>query len=147
VRVVTVPALLRGREKSGRTLEGFIVLGSPFVVTGRTEEEMAAAADGVRGQIAFYGSTPAYRGVLEQYGWGELGDELNSLSRQGRWAEMGPLVDDDVLAAFAVVGNPSEAGSEIVRRYGDVFDRITLYMPYQATPEVTAEITEAIRGA
>jgi len=145
VRELTVPALQRGREKSGRTMEGFIVQGSPFVVTGRDEQEMAAAADGVRGQIAFYGSTPAYRGVLEQYGWGELGDELNKLSREGRWTDMGPLIDDEVLAAFAVVGSPAEAGAEIVRRYGDVFDRITLYMPYQAAPEVAAEITEAIR--
>ena len=60
-----------------------------FVVTGTTEEEMAAAATGVREQIAFYGSTPAYRGVLEHHGWGDLQPELNALSKQGEWKQMG----------------------------------------------------------
>ena len=44
---------------------------------------------GTRQQIAFYGSTPAYRGVLELHGWGDLQDELNALSKQGEWEEMG----------------------------------------------------------
>jgi probable F420-dependent oxidoreductase len=147
VREVTVPALRRGREKAGGALDGFVVQGSPFVVTGRTEEELAVARDGVRGQIAFYGSTPAYRGVLELHGWDGLGEELHRLSVAGQWAEMGSLIGDDVLDAFAVVGTPAEAGTEIVRRYGDVFDRITLYMPYDAAPEVAAEVTAAIKAA
>ena len=74
------------------------------MVTGTNEEEMAAAATGVREQIAFYGSTPAYRGVLEHHGWGELQGELNALSKQGKWKEMGELIDDDMLDTFAVVG-------------------------------------------
>ena len=57
-------------------------------------------------QVAFYGSTPAYRGVLELHGWGDLQPELNSLSKQGEWVKMGELIDDDVLAAFAVVAEP-----------------------------------------
>ena len=147
VREVTVPALRRGREKAGANLDGFVVQGSPFVAVGRTEQELAAAKDAVRGQIAFYGSTPAYRGVLDLHGWGELGEDLHELSLTGRWAEMGPLIGDDVLDAFAVVGEPGTVGAELVRRYGDVFDRVTLYMPYSAAPEVTAEITEALRSA
>ena len=147
IREVTLPALQRGRDKTEGSLENFIVQGSPFVVTGRDEQELAAAADGVRGQIAFYGSTPAYRGVLELHGWGELGDRLHELSINGRWAEMGPLIGDDVLEAFAVVGSPAEAGAELVRRYGDVFDRVSLYMPYRAAPEVTGELVAALRAA
>jgi probable F420-dependent oxidoreductase len=147
LREVTLPALRRGREKAGRALEGFGVKGSPFVVSGRTEEEFAAAREGVAGQIAFYGSTPAYRPVLELHGWGALGDELHRLSLAGRWSDMGPLVDDDVLGAFAVVGEPAQAGAEIVRRYGDVFDRLTLYTPYAADPAVTGEVLAAVRSA
>lgn len=147
IREVTLPALRRGRSKATGDLDGFVVQGAPFVAAGRTEEELAAARDGVRGQIAFYGSTPAYRGVLELHGWEALGEELHRLSVAGRWAEMGTLIGDDVLDAFAIVGSPAEAGAEIVRRYGDVFDRITLYMPYAAAPEVTAEVTAAIKAA
>ena len=35
-----------------------------FVVTGNADAELTLGADGVRKQIAFYGSTPAYRKVL-----------------------------------------------------------------------------------
>ena len=86
---VTVPALEKGRAKAGKTLEGFDISGPMFVVTGRDEADGHRAAAGVRGQIAFYGSTPAYRKVLELHGWGDLQDELNRLSKEGRWAEMG----------------------------------------------------------
>jgi probable F420-dependent oxidoreductase len=147
VREVTLPALTRGRERIGRTLSGFTVKGSPMVATGRTEQELEKATVGVRSQIAFYGSTPAYRTVLELHGWGELGDRLHALSREGRWAEMGPLLDDEVLDAFAVVGAPAEAGAEVVRRYGDVLDRLTLYTPYDADPALMAEVAAAVRAA
>jgi probable F420-dependent oxidoreductase len=147
VREVTLPALARGRAKAGRTLDGYVVKGSPMVAAGRTEEELEKATAGVRSQIAFYGSTPAYHGVLELHGWGELGRRLHALSRDGRWADMGPLLDDEVLHAFAVVGTPEEVGPEVVRRYGDVFDRLTLYTPYDADPELLAGVAAAVREA
>jgi probable F420-dependent oxidoreductase len=147
LREVTLPALERGRAKAGRGPEGFTVKGSPMVATGRSAEQLEKATAGVRGQIAFYGSTPAYRPVLELHGWGELGDRLHALSREGRWAEMGPLVDDDVLHAFAVVGPPEDAGAEVVRRYGDVLDRLTLYTPYDADPALMTEVVTSVRAA
>jgi probable F420-dependent oxidoreductase len=148
LREVTLPALARGREKAGKALDdGFTVKGSPMVATGRSEAELEKAKAGVRSQIAFYGSTPAYRTVLELHGWGELGDRLHALSRKGRWSEMGPLLDDEVLDAFAVVGPPAEAGAEVVRRYGDVLDRLTLYTPYDADPELMSEVAAAVRAA
>ncbi|MEY4339226.1 MAG: hypothetical protein RLZ14_1076, partial [Actinomycetota bacterium] len=100
LREVTIPALAKGRAKAGKTMEGFEIIGPSFVVTGNTEGEMAAAAAGTRQQIAFYGSTPAYRGVLDIHGWGGLQDELNTLSKQGKWVEMGNLITDEVLDAF-----------------------------------------------
>jgi probable F420-dependent oxidoreductase len=132
LREVTIPALERGRAKAGRTMEGFEVVGPSFVVTGANEEQLAAAANGTRQQIAFYGSTPAYRGVLELHGWGALQDELNALSKQGRWAEMGALIDDEVLNTFAVVGEPEQIAPELHRRYGDVIQRVSFYAPYES---------------
>src|SRR4029453_6402391 len=52
---VTLPALARGREKAGKGMDDLELCGPMFVVTGRDEAEMATAATGVRGQIAFYG--------------------------------------------------------------------------------------------
>jgi len=84
-----VAALERGLAKSGRDTKDFPISFSGLVATGDTDEELADATRKVRGQIAFYGSTPAYRGVLELHGWGELQSELNALSKTGsgrRWA-------------------------------------------------------------
>jgi probable F420-dependent oxidoreductase len=141
LREVTMPALAR----HGR-LDGLEVVGSPFVVTGRTEEELEAASRGVREQIAFYGSTPAYRAVLELHGWAGLGDELHELSLQGRWQDMGTIIDDDVLNTFAVVAEPGAVAAELLRRYGDLMTRMTLYLPYAADPLVTAQVVAGLRG-
>ena len=146
LREVTVPALQSGLDASGRTRADLQLSLPAFIVTGTTEEEVAAAHKGVRGQIAFYGSTPAYRGVLEHHGWGDLQTELNGLSKQGRWVEMGELIDDEVLATFAVVGEPDQVGPELLARYGDLVDRISFYAPYKAAPDAFAPAIAALRA-
>jgi probable F420-dependent oxidoreductase len=147
LREVTVPALERGRAKAGKTLDDFDISGPMFVVTGTTEEQMAAAATGTRQQIAFYGSTPAYRGVLELHGWGALQDELNALSKLGKWKEMGDLVDDEVLNTFAVVAEPDAVAAELVKRFGDVATRMSFYAPYKSDPERWQPVIDALRAA
>ena len=145
LREVTIPALARGRAKAGKTMEGFDIVGPSFVVSGTNEDEMKQAAAGTRQQIAFYGSTPAYRGVLDIHGWGGLQDELNTLSKQGKWVEMGNLITDDILNTFAVVGEPGTIAPELHRRYGDVISRISFYAPYKANPETWKPVIEAIK--
>ena len=147
LREVTMPALERGREKAGKSMEGFEIIGPSFVVTGRSDEELEAAADGVRQQISFYGSTPAYRGVLDIHGWGALQGELNTLSKQGEWTKMGSLIDDEILNTFAVIGEPEEIAPELSRRYGDVIQRISFYAPYQSDPERWRAVMDALQAA
>ena len=146
LREVTIPALARGRAKAGKTMEGFEIVGPSFVVTGNTDEEMAAAVAGTRQQIAFYGSTPAYRNVLELHGWGGLQEELNGLSKQGKWVEMGDLIDDEILNTFAVVGQPEQVAPELLRRYADVIQRISFYAPYKSDPERWASVMAALQA-
>jgi probable F420-dependent oxidoreductase len=145
LREVTLPALDRGLQRAGKTRTDLELSLPSFVVTGSTEEEMAASAKGVRQQIAFYGSTPAYRPVLELHGWGALQDELNPLSKQGEWVRMGELIDDEVLHTFAVVGEPDQLAPELLRRYGDVVERISFYAPYKAAPGVWLPVIEALK--
>jgi probable F420-dependent oxidoreductase len=147
LREVTLPALQRGRAKVGKTMEGFEVVGPSFVVTGTNEAEMTQAAAGTRQQIAFYGSTPAYKGVLDIHGWGGLQDELNTLSKQGKWVEMGSLIDDEILNTFAVVSEPEGIGPELHQRYGDVVQRISFYAPYKANPERWKGVLQAMKAA
>ena len=147
LREVTIPALARGRAKAGKTMEGFDIVGPSFVVSGTNEDEMKAASAGTRQQIAFYGSTPAYKGVLDIHGWGGLQDELNTLSKQGKWVEMGDLITDDILNTFAVVGEPEKIAPELHRRYGDVISRISFYAPYKADPSRWKPVIEAIKNS
>ena len=146
LREVTIPALERGRAKAGKTMDGFEIVGPSFVVTGNGDEELEQAASGTRQQIAFYGSTPAYRPVLELHGWGGLQDELNTLSKQGEWVQMGKLIDDEILNTFAVVGAPEQVGPELHRRYGDVVDRISFYAPYKSDPDRWAKVLDDIKS-
>ncbi len=135
VREVTLPALERGFAKSGRSRTDFEISGPLFVVTGATDEEMAASVQATKQQIAFYGSTPAYRPVLDLHGWGDLGDELNRLSKRGEWVQMGELVDDDVLDTFAVVAEPEQVAARMRGRYGDLVDRILFSAPVRKDPQ------------
>jgi len=140
VKEVTLPAVERGLAKAGRSRREFEISGPLFVVTGTDEREIEAARQGVKQQIAFYGSTPAYRGVLELHGWGALQDDLNSLSKQGEWVKMGELIDDEILDTFAVQAEPSGVGEELRRRYGGVVDRLSFYAPYKSDPEQWAAV-------
>lgn len=147
LREVTIPALARGRAKAGKTMDGFEIVGPSFVVTGTNEDEMKTAAAGTRQQIAFYGSTPAYKGVLELHGWGGLHDELNSMSKLGKWVEMGELITDDILNTFAVVAEPSGVAPELSSRYSDVISRLSFYAPYKADPETWLPVIDALKKA
>ncbi|QGG95680.1 LLM class F420-dependent oxidoreductase [Actinomarinicola tropica] len=145
LREVTLPALEEGMAAGGRARADFEISFPAFVVTGATEEAMAASADATRRQIAFYGSTPAYRGVLEHHGWGDLQTELNTLSKQGEWARMGTLIDDEILGTFAVVAEPSQVAAGLKGRYGDVVDRISFYAPYESDPDTWLPVIEELR--
>ena len=123
LREHTLPALERGFAKAGRGRENFEIVYPVFSITGNNEEEMAKATVKMREQVAFYGSTPAYKGVLDSIGVGDLQSELNAMSKQGRWQEMGHLITDDILDKFAVRGTPTELAQQIKTRYGDIIDR------------------------
>jgi probable F420-dependent oxidoreductase len=146
IREVTLPALERGLVKSGRDLTGFPISFSGLIATGDSEEALEDATRKVRGQIAFYGSTPAYRGVLELHGWGDLHVELNSLSKQGEWEKMGELIDDDVLNAFSVVALPSDVGAVVRERLGDIVSRFSIYAPYALSDDTRQLIVNGLRA-
>lgn len=135
LREITIPALQRGRIKAGKTMDGFEIVGPSFVVTGASDAEINLAATSTKQQIAFYGSTPAYRGVLELHGWDDIHAQLNALSKQGEWESMGELVTDEMLNTFAVVGEPEQIAPELHKRYGDVIARMSFYAPYKSDPQ------------
>jgi probable F420-dependent oxidoreductase len=121
LRDITLPALERGLERAGRDRGSLEITAGVFVAMADAEWE------GVRRRVAFYGSTPGYRGILAHHGLGALADRLHALSRAGEWEAMAALVGDDVLALFAVRGeDPLAVAAEIRARVGGVADRVAL---------------------
>jgi probable F420-dependent oxidoreductase len=143
LRDSTLPALKTGFARGGRSRDRFEIACQAMVITGFDEQEMARADSGTRLQIAFYGSTPAYRVVLEAHGWGELQPDLNVLSKQGRWSEMASLISDEIVEAFAVRCAPDDLPARLHTRYAGLVDRLSLVChatPQKTHPERWAEI-------
>ena len=84
--------------------------------------------------------------MLDLHGWGDLQAELNRLSKAGDWARMGELIDDEMLAAFAVVAEPEDVAARLAQRYGDVVTRISLSIPYRSDPDRWAAVIAAIKA-
>jgi len=140
---VTLPALQRGRELSARDRSGFTVMAPVLVVTGSDAAATDAALAATRLQIGFYASTPAYRTVLESVGAGAVAPRLTELSKLGEWDEMGRLVSDDLVEAFAVVAHPKDLVAAIRERFDGLLDRAALYAPYDVADDVWHAVLES----
>jgi probable F420-dependent oxidoreductase len=142
---VTMPAVQRGLQRCSRDRHSFQVACPVFVVTGGDDAEVAAGAAGVRKQIAFYGSTPAYRKVLELHGWGDAATELHRLSQQGKWDAMGSLIDDEMLDAFAVVATVDKLAAALRSRCDGVIDRVMPSFPRTLSKATVTAVLQELR--
>ncbi len=122
----------------------FPVVGQSIVGVAVTDEELVTATAAVRSLIAFYGSTPAYRPVLDAHGWGELHEELRQLTRLGRWESLSDAVPDEVVSTVALVGSPSDVAEGLRRRFARC-SRVALSTPYSVSLEALAELTSLAR--
>ena len=136
----TMPAVREGLAAAGRSDDDFAVVPEIIVSVGSDERDHAST----RMLLAFYGSTPAYRPVLDAHGWGDLQPELNAMSKQGRWQEMATLIDDEMLHTIAACGTPAEVAAHIRDRVEGVSDRICLYQPGPIAVDALAEIVDAL---
>jgi probable F420-dependent oxidoreductase len=143
---VTIPALLRGMTKSGRSRDDFQVMAPVFVVTGSDEAEIETAAVASRKQIAFYASTPAYRKVLELHGWGDLQAELHRLSLEGQWDAMATLISDDILETFAVVAPLDRLASALRERCDGIIDRVMVGLPPSVSEGTVRAFLDEVRS-
>jgi probable F420-dependent oxidoreductase len=142
----TLPALERGLARAGRTRADLEVICATLVVTADREEELARVKLAARKQLAFYGSTPAYRPTLDCHGWGDLHAELNRLSKQGRWDDMTELVDDEVLETIAVVGPRSGIAAALERRLDGIADGVSLTHNRAPDPALWADVVSDLKG-
>ena len=121
---VVRPLLATELAAHGKSFAHFEMTGGGFIATGPNEAAVKEAVEKARYRVAFYGSTPAYRGVFDLHGVGDLGVKLNAMSRQGQWDEMARQVPDDVLDLF-VARAPYEGLAEAISaRFGGIVDAV-----------------------
>ena len=140
-----LPAVRRGLAKAGRERGDFTLQLNAMVITGESEQAMAAATQSVKGLLGFYASTPAYRPPMEAIGRGDLQPELNRLSKAGKWQELGEHIDDDFLEAFTTRGAPEEIAGKLLAKYGQHADRLAIYAPYAAPDGMWKKIVEGLK--
>ncbi|CAJ1584550.1 TIGR03617 family F420-dependent LLM class oxidoreductase [[Mycobacterium] wendilense] len=136
LREHTMTAVREGLAAAGRTEFNVV----PEIIVSPGEDHA-----GTRQLLAFYGSTPAYRPVLEAHGWGDLQTDLNALSKLGRWQEMGTLIDDDVLSTIAAVGSVKDIAAHIRERADGIADTVCMYSGGPLPVDIQAEIIDALR--
>jgi probable F420-dependent oxidoreductase len=140
----TFPSLERGLAAGGREPGACEIACQTIVCLGSNGAEVESARQKARGQVSFYGSTPAYRGVLDHHGYEELQPRLNRLSKEGKWREMIGEIDDELLNLIAVSGTPAEVAAELKVR-NDFADRTALVIYNESEPEAVRELVGALR--
>ncbi|MGV0625560.1 TIGR03617 family F420-dependent LLM class oxidoreductase [Mycolicibacter minnesotensis] len=141
----TMVAVHNGLRRSGRSLDEFAVVPEVIVATGATDAEREAAEAATRMLLGFYASTPAYVPVLAAHGWQELQPELNALSKQGNWAQMGALIDDEILHTIAACGTPAQVAERIRDRVDGIADTVCVYQAAPLAPALIGEIVSGLR--
>jgi probable F420-dependent oxidoreductase len=137
---LTLASLDRGLAQAGRTATDLEISLQIMICTGATDEEIERSRASTKQQIAFYGSTPAYRPVLDCHGWGELQPELNAMTKQGKWAEMNALISDELLDAIAVCAPIGEVGKTVRERCQGRADRVSLVAHWTQDPDLWDDV-------
>jgi probable F420-dependent oxidoreductase len=140
----TMPAVRAGLAASGRDATEFDVIPEIIVCTGSSDEELEKARAGTRMLLSFYGSTPSYKPVLDAHGWGDLQPELNALSKQGQWATMAELIDDEVMTTIAACGTPAEVARHIADRVDGVAETVCFYQAAPISLEALSGVVSAL---
>ena len=115
---MTLPALRRGAERAGRSLDGFeVTIGFPAVVT-RDDSGVELA----KGQVMMYatalGSTPAYLESARAAGFGADAEAIGELVAAGDLRGAVARVPDEMVDALVLAGSAERvrAGSSATAR-------------------------------
>lgn len=129
LREVVRPRMQRGAARVGRQGPPASLMVGPLTATGPTREDVDAQRESVRQLLAFLYSTPSYWPSLELFGWQERGQRLQQLTREGRWADLSGVVNDQMLDTFAPTGSYAEIADVLAAWYGELTDWLTFPMP------------------
>jgi probable F420-dependent oxidoreductase len=123
---VMLPNLKIGAKRAGRTLADLDLGSYGFIGCANTEEGLERVRTGLKQRVAFYASTPEYEKMLDLHGWDVNLSDFISMAREHKWEEMGDLVSDEMLEAYAVVATPEELPAALKKRFGGYVDRLQI---------------------
>lgn len=127
---VILPNIEAGAKRAGRSARDVAIACTAFVAIGETEGQRAAMREAMRGQIAFYASTPSYRPVMALHGWETQAEALSGMAAKGDWANMPAVLTESMLDEFIVDGSWASIGGALRQRYSGLVDRLALYLPF-----------------
>lgn len=130
LREFVLPHLAEGLARTGRRRTDLQVYAPVIIAPGETRDEQATALARARARIAFYGSTPTYRLLLEIVGYADVADRLRQMVSQGRMNEIAGQVPDGLLDAIVIRGAYDEIGHQLRKRYTGLADRVASYWPF-----------------
>ena len=123
---VMLPNLEIGLERSGRTWKDLDLGGYGFIGCATTDAGIDKVVKGLKERVALYASTPEYKEMLSMHGWTVSQEDFAALTRENKWEEMGNLVSDKMLEAYAVIAKPEDLPAVLKKRYGGKVNRIQI---------------------
>jgi alkanesulfonate monooxygenase SsuD/methylene tetrahydromethanopterin reductase-like flavin-dependent oxidoreductase (luciferase family) len=115
IRDVVIPECATGRERAGKTMDGFdIVAAVPSAVT----DDRAAAFATMRADLLTYFSLPFYRAMIERSGFADDIAAFDEAAGSGDGEAMQAAISDGFLEALTAIGD-EETVQAGVQRYLD----------------------------
>jgi alkanesulfonate monooxygenase SsuD/methylene tetrahydromethanopterin reductase-like flavin-dependent oxidoreductase (luciferase family) len=113
IRDVVVPEVATGRERAGKTLDGFDIVAA---VPGAMVDDPAEAFASMRKDLLPYFGLPFYRAMLERSGFGDDIARFDEAAARGDGDAMGQAISEDFLRVVTAVGD-GRGVREGVERY------------------------------
>ena len=140
----TLPAIAAGLDAAERQRDDLTVVGQAILACTSDRSKQADLDVAARWMLGFYGSTPAYAPILETEGRADLHPQLRAMSREGRWDEMAALIDDDLLDAVVLRGDPGVVATRLRNRFEGEADRVALSTPGGISDDDLAAVVEEV---
>lgn len=107
--------LTKGLAKSGRARRDVHTNFWPWTAPHADPRQ---AMDDARPSIAFYAGVEQYESFFEAHGFGAQARAIQPLIQEGRFADAGTLVTDEMVRTFVAVGTDDEIRAQLDRWWG-----------------------------
>jgi F420-dependent oxidoreductase-like protein len=117
IRDVVVPEVAAGRERAGKSLDGFDIVAA---VPSAVQDDRASAFEVMRGDLVTYWSLPFYRAMIERSGFADDIAAFDAGIEAGDVERAKEGISERFLESLTAIGGPDEvrAGVERYRQAG-----------------------------